>query len=164
MLLLARRGALLVRPKHNGELPPPREQRRVSDRVPAVGAVGHLVLEARGLALPRRQQTVRAQLKALAAFDEAVDSAFDEVDLVYRGYVDDPRNTDHAWIETSAFHIHLPESLVLPVRRQTADADERVAWITVDAEHDSRRVPRAPPAAPRAAVGATSRAATRTRN
>ena len=26
--------------------------------------------------------------------------------LVYSGYVDDPRNTDHAWIETSAYHFH----------------------------------------------------------
>ena len=26
--------------------------------------------------------------------------------LVYRGYVDDPRNTDNAWIETVAVHVH----------------------------------------------------------
>ena len=26
--------------------------------------------------------------------------------LVYRGYVDDPRNTDNAWMETVAFHFH----------------------------------------------------------
>merc|ERR1719335_375105 len=24
----------------------------------------------------------------------------------YRGYVDDPRNTDNAWMETTAFHFH----------------------------------------------------------
>mmetsp|Transcript_46464 Transcript_46464/g.149828 ORF Transcript_46464/g.149828 Transcript_46464/m.149828 type:complete len:365 (+) Transcript_46464:111-1205(+) len=26
--------------------------------------------------------------------------------VVYRGYVDDPRNTDNAWMETTAFHFH----------------------------------------------------------
>ena len=25
---------------------------------------------------------------------------------VYRGYVDDPRNTDNAWMETVAMHFH----------------------------------------------------------
>ena len=25
---------------------------------------------------------------------------------VYRGYVDDPRNTDNSWMETIAYHFH----------------------------------------------------------
>lgn len=28
---------------------------------------------------------------------------------VFHGYVDDPRTTDHAWIETRAVHFHAPE-------------------------------------------------------
>jgi hypothetical protein len=39
-------------------------------------------------------------------------------------------------METSAFHIHLPESLVLPVR--AGDDADAAQWITVDAEHDAR--------------------------
>ena len=31
--------------------------------------------------------------------------------VVYRGYVDDPRNTDNAWLETTAFHFHCPAKL-----------------------------------------------------
>ncbi len=34
----------------------------------------------------------------------------DKVKLVYRGYVEDPRNTDNAWMETSLFHLHLSET------------------------------------------------------
>ena len=33
---------------------------------------------------------------------------------IYKGYVDDPRNTDHAWMETSAYNLHItdvPESI-----------------------------------------------------
>ncbi|XP_066295232.1 ADP-ribose pyrophosphatase, mitochondrial-like [Branchiostoma lanceolatum] len=26
--------------------------------------------------------------------------------MIYRGYVDDPRNTDGAWVETEAWHFH----------------------------------------------------------
>ena len=29
---------------------------------------------------------------------------------VYRGYVDDPRNTDNAWMETVAQNFHMEES------------------------------------------------------
>ena len=29
-----------------------------------------------------------------------------ESKVVYKGYVDDPRNTDNAWLETVAFHFH----------------------------------------------------------
>lgn len=30
--------------------------------------------------------------------------------VVYSGYVDDPRNTDHAWMETACYHLHLDDS------------------------------------------------------
>jgi ADP-ribose pyrophosphatase len=40
----------------------------------------------------------------------AVDRLFAEGErgVVYRGLVDDPRTTDHAWIETTAVHFHAP--------------------------------------------------------
>lgn len=28
---------------------------------------------------------------------------------MYRGYMDDPRNTDNAWVETVAVSVHFPE-------------------------------------------------------
>lgn len=31
---------------------------------------------------------------------------------VYVGYVDDPRNTDHAWMETMCFHVHLSDAKI----------------------------------------------------
>ncbi|MBM4402637.1 MAG: NUDIX domain-containing protein [Candidatus Cloacimonetes bacterium] len=34
---------------------------------------------------------------------------FGDAELVYQGYVDDPRNTDNAWMETSVYHLHLEE-------------------------------------------------------
>ena len=39
--------------------------------------------------------------------------------IVYRGYVDDPRNTDHAWIETTAVHFHMSRELASKIRLQS---------------------------------------------
>ena len=36
----------------------------------------------------------------------SLDTIFLEGVQVYKGYADDPRNTDNAWIETSAFNYH----------------------------------------------------------
>ena len=35
-----------------------------------------------------------------------VDDFFDSGDEIYRGYVDDPRNTDNAWMETVVINFH----------------------------------------------------------
>ena len=35
-----------------------------------------------------------------------IDKLFDEGEEIYRGYVDDPRNTDNAWMETVAVNFH----------------------------------------------------------
>ena len=44
-----------------------------------------------------------------------------EARVVYRGYVDDPRNTDHAWLETTAYHFHCGRELgaMLPLDRKS---------------------------------------------
>ena len=38
--------------------------------------------------------------------------------LIYQGYVDDPRNTDNAWMETMSFHFHCTDEIgaLLPLR------------------------------------------------
>ena len=44
--------------------------------------------------------------------------------VLYRGYVDDPRNTDNAWMETVAMHFHVPERIAdaLPLRAGAVSA------------------------------------------
>lgn len=36
---------------------------------------------------------------------------------VYKGYMDDPRNTDNAWIETVAVSIHFPDQSDVELKR-----------------------------------------------
>ena len=60
---------------------------------------------------------------------------------VYKGYCDDPRNTDQAWMETRVYHTHLPDSLsrLLDISDETSywqpsssDLPFRYRWIDVD--------------------------------
>lgn len=39
--------------------------------------------------------------------EKELQAMFERATPVYQGYVDDPRNTDNAWMETQAFHLHL---------------------------------------------------------
>ncbi|XP_071035737.1 ADP-ribose pyrophosphatase, mitochondrial isoform X2 [Parasteatoda tepidariorum] len=63
---------------------------------------------------------------------EALRSFFKCGKQVYKGYVDDPRNTDNAWIETTAINFHddsgsNTENIILDARDDAVDA----AWIDI---------------------------------
>lgn len=53
---------------------------------------------------------------------------------VYKGYVDDPRNTDNAWFETSAYHIHLTLEQTSNMRPKAGDDAIDVQWVVVTDE------------------------------
>jgi len=50
--------------------------------------------------------------------------------VVYRGYVDDPRNTDNAWMETTAFHFHATGAAARLQLNAGGDA-ARAFWLPV---------------------------------
>lgn len=43
--------------------------------------------------------------------------------LLYAGYVDDPRNTDNAWIETAAVHMHCPFELGAELKLKAGEGE-----------------------------------------
>ncbi|XP_035953132.1 transient receptor potential cation channel subfamily M member 2 isoform X1 [Halichoerus grypus] len=56
---------------------------------------------------------------------------------VYKGYVDDPRNTDNAWIETVAISIHFPDQSDMDLKRlnshlHSCDPGMSAQWQVVD--------------------------------
>lgn len=54
--------------------------------------------------------------------------------LVYEGYVDDPRNTDNAWMETRAVHLHLTgEDAYIDL--QAGDDADGAQWMVVNQEN-----------------------------
>jgi len=67
------------------------------------------------------------------AFSRAVEELFSNGRVVYRGYVDDPRNTDNAWMETTAFHFHCSAELGQHMPLGAGDDAADVAWLDADA-------------------------------
>ncbi|XP_067861714.1 ADP-ribose pyrophosphatase, mitochondrial-like isoform X2 [Heptranchias perlo] len=62
-----------------------------------------------------------------------INSLFQAGEMVFKGYVDDPRNTDNAWIETVAmnFHDEIGHS-VGKLTLQAGDDAEGVKWMDID--------------------------------
>ncbi len=54
--------------------------------------------------------------------------------LIYRGYVDDPRNTDHAWMETTAKHLHLDPETAERMNPKAGSDARAVCWLPLTAE------------------------------
>lgn len=73
--------------------------------------------------------------KMTAALQDKIDAVFDKGGaLVYAGYVDDPRNTDDAWMETEVRHFHLDDDLAAQIPLEAGDDAGHVAWEDVTPE------------------------------
>ena len=57
---------------------------------------------------------------------------------VYRGYVDDPRTTDDAWIETVVFHFHCPPEIGDKLSLSAGEEVKRAVWLDVNPASESR--------------------------
>ncbi len=51
--------------------------------------------------------------------------------LVYVGYVDDPRSTDHAWIESTVKHKHLDPAAASRIEPVAGDDAAAIRWMTL---------------------------------
>lgn len=57
---------------------------------------------------------------------------FDGTPPLYTGIVDDPRNTDNAWMETTVFHRHLTAAERAGLSLQAGDDARSVRWADID--------------------------------
>lgn len=57
-----------------------------------------------------------------------LNKVFENATEVYRGYVDDPRNTDNSWMETVAMHVHIDESIAENFKLKAGDDAKKVEW------------------------------------
>ncbi|XP_063423231.1 transient receptor potential cation channel subfamily M member-like 2 isoform X2 [Mytilus trossulus] len=59
---------------------------------------------------------------------------FEEGELIFKGYADDPRNTDNAWLETLVYNYHDNTGEVLhPFQIQAGESVDAVTWLTARA-------------------------------
>jgi len=70
-------------------------------------------------------ETLKREFKEEAGIELDMEDAIE----IYKGYVDDPRNTDNAWMETDVRHKHLPTELASAME-PTAGSDAASAqWL-----------------------------------
>lgn len=50
---------------------------------------------------------------------------------IYKGYVDDPRNTDNAWMETTAVNFHDDTGITQKLKLEAGDDAKGVKWVSV---------------------------------
>lgn len=64
---------------------------------------------------------------------EDIETFFNEKGVeIYSGYVNDPRNTDNAWIETTAFNFHDDTGDTLTLKLEAGDDAGHVKWLQID--------------------------------
>lgn len=59
---------------------------------------------------------------------------FDKATVIYAGVVDDPRNTDNAWMETVVLHKHLTLAEQSRLKLQAGDDASEVQWMDITEE------------------------------
>lgn len=62
-----------------------------------------------------------------------IKSLFNQHKIVYRGIVDDPRNTDNAWMETTACHFHCDTEMGALLPLTAGDDAVHVQWQAISA-------------------------------
>lgn len=62
---------------------------------------------------------------------ENIDRFFNDGTTIYEGYVDDPRNTDNAWMETVAANFHDPTGKTIGFKLNAGDDAAKVKWIDI---------------------------------
>lgn len=72
-----------------------------------------------------QQETVSLQ--------DLINKFFENGEVIYKGYVDDPRNTDNAWMETVAMNFHDEDGSSVGLLNLSAGDDAvNVKWVDVD--------------------------------
>jgi len=74
-----------------------------------------------------------------AAHKAMVDELFANGFEIYRGYVDDPRNTDNAWMESSFVHFHASEKIGASFSLAAGDDAGEVCWLDIDEDNHNFR-------------------------
>lgn len=62
-----------------------------------------------------------------------IEKFFEAGHIIYKGYVDDPRNTDNAWMETVAVNFHDADGeSVGKIELKAGDDAQNVRWLDID--------------------------------
>lgn len=69
----------------------------------------------------------------LKIINDSINKLFLNGEEIYKGYVDDPRNTDNSWMETCAMNFHDDDSSVTnEILLEAGDDASKVKWIDIE--------------------------------
>lgn len=80
-------------------------------------------------------ERVTATLSRELGEESSANLSFDSATPVYQGYVNDPRNTDHAWMETDAYHLHLDINQANQITLQAQDDAVDAQWLVCNQDN-----------------------------
>ncbi len=79
---------------------------------------------------------ILSQTLAREANEETgVELDMERAKILYKGYVDDPRNTDHAWMETTVAHLHLTPEEAKKLNPKAGSDAKSVEWCPLTEEN-----------------------------
>lgn len=70
--------------------------------------------------------------KSKSELEKRLEKLFSNKVEIFRGVVNDPRNTDNAWIETVAFNVHDENGDLDKIQLKAGDDAKNVKWIDID--------------------------------
>lgn len=70
-----------------------------------------------------------------AKFEKLSTELFKNGTVLYKGYVDDPRNTDNAWMETTAMHYHCDPYIAEHLPLKAGDDARAVEWMDITSKN-----------------------------
>ncbi|KJE90147.1 Gk5 protein [Capsaspora owczarzaki ATCC 30864] len=76
--------------------------------------------------------SVEASEERKKELETQIDQLFGNGVTVFKGYVDDPRNTDNAWMETVAVNFHDDTTVFEAFKLQAGDDAGAVKWVAID--------------------------------
>ncbi|MBI3633199.1 MAG: NUDIX domain-containing protein [Candidatus Vogelbacteria bacterium] len=80
-------------------------------------------------------EDVSATLRREFKEETGVDIDMSDAEEIYKGYVDDPRNTDNVWMETIAKHKHVSPEIVARMKPEAGDDAKAVKWLPLTEEN-----------------------------
>ena len=78
-----------------------------------------------------REEAFNVDVAKQEAMQSDLAHLFQQKNEIYKGYVDDPRNTDNAWMETQVFWFQCPPALGNAIPLHAGDDAAKVRWVTI---------------------------------
>lgn len=84
-----------------------------------------------------KREFIEEAMNSNSNAEKQIEELFKTATPIYEGYMDDPRNTDNAWMETQAVNMHDESGeLTKDLKLEAGDDASKVKWVRLDRDHN----------------------------